>query len=209
MNNHASVDLNDKVNGSGTSGKSRSRKPLVLILVVSVLPVFAAYFIFFTGWGMPENTVNKGQFIEPVSLQPLVTEDEWARFQEDKKWRLVVPVNSPCEEACQQNLYTTRQVHIRLDQRSKRVERLAYFSEGISETEKGRILEAHPQLKVLSARNAESWFGSLSLPESIATDYYLLVDQEGMAMMAYDGNQHGNEVLKDLKRAIKFSIDYQ
>jgi len=37
----------------------------------------------------------------------------------------------------------------------------------------------------------------------------LLIDQEGFAMMSYTTAQHGNELLKDIKRALKYSIDYQ
>lgn len=190
----------------------RSRKPLVIMLLVAVLPVVGAYVVYFTGLFMPDSTVNAGSFIDPApSLELLVSEQEWKEITEDKKWRLLLPVPSPCSDACQQNLYTTRQVHIRLDQKSQRLQRLAVLSSSISDAERQELAENHPRLKVLSTsiESHPDWFNQLSLPDGTESDYYLLVDQQGLAMMVYDQRQHGNEVLKDLKRAIKFSIDYQ
>lgn len=191
---------------------NRSRKPLVIMLMVAVLPMVGAYFVYFTGLFMPESTVNAGRFLSPASsIQGLASEEEWGEITEDKKWRLLVPVPSPCSEACQQNLYTTRQVHIRLDQKSQRLQRIAVLSSSVSEADRQAIVAEHPRLKLLdtSLETSRAWFAELSLPEGLASDYYLLIDQEGRAMMAYDQAQHGNDVLKDLKRAIKFSIDYQ
>ena len=54
-----------------------------------------------------------------------------------------------------------------------------------------------------------TWQQQLVLPETVNNHYYLLVDQEGFAMMVYTSEIHGNDLLKDLKRALKFSIDYQ
>lgn len=190
----------------------RNQKPLLIMLAVAVLPVVGAYFVFFTGIGMPGQTVNAGKFLEPaVSLEALVSDAQWENIQTEKKWRLVLQIDQSCDEECQSNLYTSRQVHIRLDQRSERMERLAVFSPSFSEDEKQAILKEHPRLKDVStdSQNQSAWFDSLNIPESISGEYYLLVDQEGRAMMLYDSSKHGNDVLKDIKRAIKYSIDYQ
>lgn len=206
------ADVNKHNRGDESQEKIRSRKPLVVMLVVAVLPMFGAYFVFFTGIGMPKSTVNSGSFVQPaLSLEGLVSEEEWQAFSSDKKWRILIPVAYPCSEECQQNLFTTRQVHIRLDQRSERVERYALFADGTPDDVKNEILADHPRLKVLavSTHVKEAWFGQLKLDDDVKEDYYLLADQESRAMMAYDVGQHGNDVLKDLKRAIKFSIDYQ
>lgn len=196
---------------SGTQN-NKSRKPLIIMLVVALLPMLGAYFVYFTGVFIPDHTVNAGRFVEPAqSLESLVSDDEWQEILSDKKWRLLLPVPSPCEQACKNNLYTTRQVHIRLDQKSKRLERLAVLSEHLSEQEVQQIKQDHPRLNIIASPLEQStdWFEQLQLPEGVVDHYYLLVDQEGRAMMVYDNSQHGNDVLKDIKRAIKFSIDYQ
>lgn len=189
-----------------------SRTPLIIMLVVALLPMLGAYLVYFTGIFMPSTTVNAGVFISPASsLEPLVSEEEWSDIQSNKKWRILIPVSQPCSDDCAQNLYTSRQVHIRLDQKSKRLERIALLPSSFSETEIQTLKNEHPRLKISATtiEQASNWLSQLALPEGLAKDYYLLVDQEGRAMMAYDNTQHGNDVLKDLKRAIKFSIDYQ
>ena len=191
---------------------NKSRKPLIIMLVVSLLPMMGAYLVYFTGFMLPENTVNAGQFISPAhSLESLVSKQEWESIKQDKKWRMLLPVSENCNEACSANLYTSRQVHIRLDQKSKRLERMALISSKLDDEARTKLQEDHPRLRFLSTslEQAQPWLEQMNIPATTALDYYLLVDQEGRAMMVYDQAQHGNEVLKDLKRAIKFSIDYQ
>lgn len=195
----------------------KSKKPLLAILLVSVLPIAAAYFVYFTGVGMPDDTVNAGRLLSPANhVAEILTdgnEDVLQAVQDDRKWRLFLPITADCGENCQKNLYTTRQVHIRLGEKSKRVERYAVNLAG-EEGEKflAGIAEAHPLLEQVTISRArwDDWIGTTDLnlnPDE--TPYYLLVDQEGFAMMAYTADIHGNDLLKDLKRALKYSIDYQ
>jgi len=192
--------------------KNKSRKPLIIMLAVSLFPLMGAYFVYFTGFMMPSNTVNTGYFISPTApIQPILNTEEWQVIVSDKKWRLIIPVPYPCNESCEANLYTSRQVHIRLDQKSKRLKRMAILSSGFTQEARKKLQEAHPRLAFIEAtlESKKLWFDSLVKPAALSTDYYLLIDQEGQVMMAYDEKHHGNDVLKDLKRAIKFSIDYQ
>jgi len=190
--------------------KPRSRRPLIIILGVSVFPILAAYFVYFTGIGMPSQTVNAGKFIEPaLSVETLISDEQWEAFQQNKKWRIIVPISEPCVDSCEQNLYTSRQVHIRLAQRSERVERFAAPLNELSDATKAHLAKDHPRLEFVDAplQQTKTWFAQL--PKELGNDFYLLVDQEGRAMMSYDSSIHGNLILKDLKRALKYSIDYQ
>jgi len=193
-----------------TEAKPRSRRPLIIILVVSILPIALAYFVYFTGIGLPSRTVNAGHFIEPAkSVEALVGASTWSEFQADKKWRLIVPIGAPCDASCEKNLYTSRQVHIRLAQNSERVERYAAMTGQLQETALAEIKKEHPRLTFLTTPvdDVNAWIDTL--PDAISDDFYLLIDQEGRAMMSYDSSLHGNLVLKDIKRALKYSIDYQ
>ena len=194
----------------------QSRRTLIAILLVSILPVAGAWFVFFTGIGMPDDTVNAGELLQsPVHIKQLVGENspEWARLDKHKVWRLLLPIGEQCEQACQQNLYTTRQVHVRLSEKSSRVERIAINTAG----EAGNALLAdiareHPRLKKIDV-DPQAWQQWLARSGNTLNNkqnpFYLLMDQEGFAIMAYTTEQHGNELIKDLKRALKFSIDYQ
>lgn len=205
--------------------KSKKAYTMWILLAISVLPIAAAYFIYFTGIGMPDTTVNSGQLLPRAELiKSLMSEEEWQEIEADKKWRLLIPVPENCDKVCRANLYTTRQVHIRLSEKSIRLERLALvlgqnYVEGTSQKVKDALQVDHPHLRFLSSGSKEwsEWKTSIHLPPNSSVEQekidnnqvYFLVDQEGRAMMVYSETQHGNEVLKDIKRALKYSIDYQ
>ena len=213
---------NEHINTSKVSGEnvgeSRTPKkkswPLFILLTVSILPIFAAYFMYYTGLGVPETTVNAGKLLpKAISVSNLIEQEEYESLFKIKKWRMLVPVVSPCGELCQDNLYLTRQVHVRLGEKGLRVGRIAVNLGG----EEGEqyltsLADEHPKLESVSAdQNIWQQWVSQSNSELMLNsgNYYLLVDQEGNAMMAYDKTQTGNELLKDIKRALKYSIDYQ
>ena len=196
---------------------TKNHRTLVAIIVVAALPVILAYVAYFTGWGVPDNTVNAGQILSrPIHVKELFAKDDSALLEaisSNKKWRILLPIFENCDEICQKNLYTTRQVHIRLSEKGARLERYALNLGG----EKGRaylesIKSEYPYLKVQDA-NYLRWFQWIDSAQSglsnLNQHFYFLMDQEGYAMMLYTDQQHGNELLKDLKRALKYSIDYQ
>ena len=123
----------------------------------------------------------------------------------------MLPITAACNESCQNNMYTTRQVHIRLGEKSERVERFALnAANDIGQRLYDDLKKEHPLLKLENVDPAvwKMWVQDIPELEQAEQHVYLLVDQEGVAMMAYT-NQHGNDLLKDIKRALKFSIDYQ
>lgn len=190
----------------------KGKRTLLLILLVSVLPVAAAYLAFFTGIGVPSHTVNHGALLpEPLNTKEILSASTWERISQDKKWRLFIPVTLPCEQGCQDNLYVTRQVHTRLGEKAPRLERyLINLSGSEGEQYFQQLQKDHPLLQLESVEPATwaSWVAqSPFLQNQEPRPWYLLVDQEGVAMMLYR-DQHGNDLLADIKRALKYSIDY-
>lgn len=201
---------------NSTNTVKTSRRTLIAILAVSILPVAGAWFVFFTGIGMPDKTVNAGQLLSsPVYFKDLLggSNPDWLNLDQHRAWRLLIPITEKCEQACQKNLYTTRQVHIRLGEKSSRVKRVAINLAGEAGNRFYESLKReHPRLMKLDI-DIQSWrqwlLASGQQLDNNQTPYYLLMDQEGHVMMFYTAEQQGNELLKDLKRALKFSIDYQ
>jgi len=199
---------------SDEQAQKKGRRTLLLVLAVSVMPVAAAYIMFFTGIGVPSNTVNNGVLMEkPLSIKEIMPAEQWESVTNDKKWRLLLPLGETCDAACEKNLYTTRQVHIRLADKSGRLERyLVSYGGTKSDAYAEKIKPEHPLLKHVSVSKRDwlHWIEqSPIIQQTLSQPYYLLVDQEGGAMMVYTEKQHGNELLKDIKRALKYSIDYQ
>ncbi len=196
---------------------AKNRKTLLLILAVSIAPIALAYFSFFTGIGVPKNTASFGEIINPaINLQGLLEQDNtelYKQMMENKKWHIFIPIGESCNKACQDILYVTRQVHIRLGEKSTRVDRVAVYSGSTDLEEKAAELKTeHPLLKTIAIEKKD-WENFISRGVTDANPeikpYYILVDQEGFAMMYYDNSVAGGDLLKDLKRALKHSIDFQ
>ena len=193
--------------------KAPPKKELYWILACSLIPMLAAWISYFSGFGVPKETVNHGRLVMSApSLEGVLSKDDWARVHADKKWRVLHLVGAPCEAACEAALYLTRQIHIRLSQNSERVERIALVDPTfVSTAQREALQRAHPRLHILNVDRAQQqrWLSSVERGLAVAASDYWLVDQEGRAMMLYDAGQDGNDVLKDLKRVLKYSIDYQ
>lgn len=182
------------------------------ILAVTVVPILAAYIAYYTGWGVSENTVNQGHMLTPAQgvaeLLQNATGDK-PNFENNRQWRLLIPVTQECNEQCQRDLYLTRQVHIRLGDKADRLERYAVnLSASGGEQYLQTLAQDHPKLKHFSVTPQawQAWLADTNAPTDLNTEHFvLLVDQVGFAMMFYDQNNDGNQLLKDIKRVLRYS----
>lgn len=185
---------------------------LIIIVLVTVVPIVAAYLAFYTGVGVPQRTVNEGILLEKArNVEGLFghADGDLPNLEDNSHWRLLVPVPPDCSQACQKNLYVTRQVHIRLADKASRVERYAVNLAG-SEGEQylAEIAPDHPRLKYFTVPWGvwSDWLEGSGVPTDLNEEpYYLLIDQTGFAMMYYTSQHEGNQLLKDLKRVLRFS----
>jgi cytochrome oxidase Cu insertion factor (SCO1/SenC/PrrC family) len=183
------------------------------IMLVVLLPMVVAYGMFYTGIGIPTGTANKGILLDPpqaaqdLDLRELDGQ-EW-RPSGPKKWRWIIPGAAECSETCQQNLYLTRQVHIRLAEKSGRVERIyLLLDEQIDVATQNFLAHEHPHLHVLKAEPArlrEAMKAAGIADDVNFDDHYFLMDQEGIVMMAYTPAHTGQQLLDDIKRMLKYS----
>lgn len=201
---------------SESTGKKKSSLPMVIILVVSIVPIVGAYIAYYTGLGVSADTVNEGTLLKsdpPANIIDLLNlaEGEKPDYERNYAWRLIVPIPEYCNQACQDNLYTTRQVHIRLGEKAERVERYAALIGGqASEDYYQNIREEHPRLKAFSISRDQwlQWLQASNVPQSMEQEhYYLLIDQIGFAMMFYTSAHEGSQLLKDIKRILRYSLD--
>lgn len=192
--------------------QKRSSWPLFAILAITVLPIIAAYVAFFTGVGVPDETVNEGELIAPAKNVTTIlanAEGDIPSFKDNLNWRVLIPIPEQCGDVCQRNLYITRQVHIRLAEKGDRLERFAVNIGGAEgESFLQSIKAEHPGMKqfAVSREVWDEWLRDSNIPDNLNHDhYYLLVDQVGFAMMFYTTRQDGNQLLKDLKRVLRYS----
>ncbi|MDO6747561.1 hypothetical protein [Gilvimarinus sp. 1_MG-2023] len=201
---------------SAKKSKRRGQIQAVLLMLVVALPMVAAYTIYHTGWGMPQGTVNKGVLLQPPQLLSELTPRlsdgaEWDIKSEEKRWRYVIPGHAQCDSICMENLYLTRQVHIRLNEKARRVERIyLLLDDDLSPELAEHIAQEHPKLRVMQVANTEfnSALAATNFADnSVKAGRYFLMDQEGYLMMAYHRDDQGGELLKDIKKMLKTSYE--
>ncbi|MBB3063595.1 hypothetical protein [Microbulbifer rhizosphaerae] len=206
MNNNYNPATEEKPTGVG-------RFQALSVIASVVLPMLAAYIVFRTGIGMPEGTVNQGELLQPprsIEHLPLLKPSgtRLDLLSESPRWRYLILPGGDCTAECEKLLYTTRQVHIRLGEKADRVERLLVSATPLSEERRAQLREQHPRLRFAVQESAalDGLLRDTNHPrlERVST---LLVDQRGFAMMVYDNHHSGNQLLKDIKRLLKYSYD--
>lgn len=187
-----------------------------LVVSAITLPMILAYAIFKTGWAMPTGTVNKGDLLVPATaISGLTLLDQKGQTVDllvgKKMWRMVVVANNDCDEQCFQQLYTSRQVHKRLSEKSVRVDRLFLNTSANYSTKLKSALDTdYPRLKQYRV-SAAAWSALMSntnaaqAPLNGHNVYY--IDQQGFAMMSYQPTHEGADLLDDIKRLLKYSYE--
>ncbi len=197
--------------------KKRSQWQMLGILGAVFIPMALAYTLFKTQLGVPDGTINNGELLPvPQQMTELKMSDldgtPWPGSEMLDKWWMVVPVTANCGESCQQGLWVTRQVRTRLNEKRVRVKRLALLLDGAEIPE--ALAGEHPDLAWKRVSNYDEWSRSQAedidtptLLETAPQRGYFVVDQQGWAMMAYDSRQSGNDLLKDVKRLLRYSYE--
>ncbi|WOX03930.1 hypothetical protein [Microbulbifer pacificus] len=194
-------------------GAGLSRWAGIAVFSAVAVPMLAAYIVFYTGLGMPKGTINQGELLTPAKN---VTDIELLSDNGDKilladeapKWRYLILGGEQCAAECEKLLYTTRQVHIRLGDKAHRVERMLVTADALSEQRLGELKSEHPRLRfsTVDRQQLDNWLANSDHPK-LAGPNALLVDQNGFAMMVYDNRNTGNQLLKDIKRLLKYSYE--
>ncbi len=209
MNDHTQTDAERQF-------QRRGRITAIALMTVVGLPMLIAYVLFQTGVGIPKGQVNQGELVDPPQRfsewQPETLDSEaWASNPEQKHWRFVIPIDAECTGYCRDNLYLTRQVHVRLGDKAHRVKRVILPVDGAPSEDTLDYLEAeHPGTEVVQP-DQPAMMASLAqtnVPgDPLEAGRYFLMDQEGFVMMAYEPEHTGNQLLKDIKRLLRYSYE--
>ncbi len=189
------------------------RMKLIVIIMLSAAPVIIAAVMYFGNVGVPSSTTNKGHLIIPPVSEDLLgvhpLQQQEATFQQldgNHKWLILVVGDSPCEAACQQALYISRQVNIALGKNAERVSRLLVTTHQDSGLQS--LLPEHPGLVIqdVSQEQVNRMIETVAEHDVLLESYdLLLMDPLGNIMMHYGWRQEGRDLLDDLKRLLKVS----
>jgi hypothetical protein len=140
----------------------------------------------------------------------------------ERRWTMLVPqAAGACDEACEQRLYLTRQIHMAMGKEFNRLRRL-FLSEdavaditlAVTELSDGHpappgfaqlLAEQHRGLKAL--RLEEGAYQRLFAEHSADPTIWYLVDPSGWIMMSYNSEVPYKDVIADLKFLLKNSSE--
>lgn len=202
-----------------SEGQKPTSKLQLWLIIVPLIGVFAGAYLL-----VPKNeaekarllsllgTSNKGVLLRPatpvVGLAAHYEGAPWVWAELKPKWRMIIPVTGGCDQACQDLLYISRQVHIRLDKNAHRVERvLLNLGAPLDDNTREFLAREHPYLKLVSA-DLEAFKALLAPTDAdwqAAQLRLFLADQQGDLMMYYTPEHEGGHILADLRHLLKYS----
>lgn len=155
-------------------------------------------------------TANRGSLLEPprqVNELPMRWDAQGEPAIPDPlepRWTLLIPVTGPCDEACQQTVYYTRQIRTAMGKYTNRIDRV-YLAIGADATFPRALRADNPKLKIVYTPTPD-WErlleGTANQGQPAA---YYLVDPAGWMMMYYRAGEDGKDVMADLKFLLKNS----
>ena len=190
-----------------------SRIKLALMFLLPILAVGLATLVYYTGFGLPKSTINKGELVQPPRLLDdirvrTMAGEEWRYGQGAHDWSLLVVNAGACAETCRERLYLTRQIRVALGRDADRVSRLFIQLDPADDADFDSFAsEQHPDLELLRADAGElkGLLGQAGDPDPVAEQPIYIVDQRGFVMMRYLARHSGHDTIADLRFLLKYS----
>lgn len=188
-----------------------NRRQFLILLAIFVLPVVAAYLVYFAFPGLrPTHTTNYGQLVEPARPLPaLALRDADGKPADASlfhgKWSMVYLAPADCADSCQKQVYLSRQVRTALALNARRLQRVYLAPDAASlAAARGRFAVEHPDLLLLADNG-----GAAAFFQPAVADALYMVDPLGNWFMLYppraDQDADFKGILKDLKKLLNQS----
>ncbi len=195
--------------------RKKRRVQFLLLAALFTAPVVAAWVAWqYMGTHGVMSTTNTGTLITPARvIAPLRLTTPMARTLPGDylrgRWTYVIfAPKDGCDEACQQQVFYTRQVRTSVNKDMHRVQRLLVLRQDPGESFVGQLQREHEDLQVaiVSAQEWPNLAGQFGIESDRADKLGLfLIDPLGNLMMAYGPEAPAKGVLKDLRKLLKVS----
>lgn len=193
----------------------RGRLILVILAVLFMLPVIAAYGLYFGGW-QPVRTTNHGELLMPVlpigDIELRTLQGDSLLFSDlRRRWALIyVEDAGDCQQACRHNLYVMRQIHVAQGKYQKRVQRVLITAQADDPSVLTHLAAAYPDM--LIAMGSKTGVSALikqfrgdkqQSPDDRSGIY--IVDPIGNLVMRFKAQSDPAGMRKDLERLLRSS----
>lgn len=194
---------------------SRSRRKLLLLLMVFILPVLAAYVIHKNPQWQPKSTRNYGVLYKPaVSLRnfTLLTQDNKPFTLETLrgKWSLIYIGADSCDQACQETLIKARDARWGQGTEATRINYYYIVTTDKFSGDIANLQKTYPGMIMLHAEAAQrsvflQQFQINKTQQPGSDNRLYLVDPVGVLLMQYPFGFRHIGLMEDLKYLLKWS----
>jgi hypothetical protein len=189
------------VNNMRSDTNTISRRKLIQLCAVALVPIGFAYVLYFIVEGkQPWGSTSKGKLQNPIisadTLGLKNSQGDVLHFSGQEVWWLLVVSERECVDACENALHLVRGVHVLLNKDMPRVRRGLLSLVTVPSEERGAttvVEKKYPQLSRFT--------GALGALEAGV----YIVDPLANIVLYYQYSEAGKPLLDDLKKLLKVS----
>jgi len=178
--------------------KSKSRRTLILVLAVFIIPVILAKLALSEHW-FNYGVTNKGKLVEhEITLEKMGL----ASADFEKKWLMIYLLPSHCEQLCKQTLHGVDNTYVALGKEMDRVQPVILAHHDLTAEQRQQFQENRWSVKATPALTKQLF----------KEQQVLIVDTLGNIVLSYtppDNDQSlplfGKSILADFKKLLKYS----
>jgi len=207
------VTTDPSENSAAVAPKKRTVMPLILVVLVSLAPVIAAFLVYYNPQWRPDGMVNYGTLVQPQ--RPLPTAEQLPATTLDGKpfdvrelrgqWLLVAADGAACPEDCAKKLYVQRNTHAMTGKNVERLSRVWFITD--DEPVPQKVLDAYVGTIMLRvdpddlAKFLTVPAGMASAQEALAQPIWI-IDPLGNLILEYPEDPDPLKVRKDIGKLL-------
>lgn len=156
-------------------------------------------------------TTNYGTLLNPpveIESEQLIELEygPWAALAHPT-FKLVVTNQGDCAEACQEMLYSVRQLHVRLNRDYEDVERGLLLVDQFDQDQTEQVMLKLPDTALLTPSSSEllESLTATNMPSLEDGPVLVMIDPSNLAMMTYTSEHTGSEILEDLEHLLELA----
>jgi hypothetical protein len=178
-----------------TESVTRSRRMLLLLTGLFMLPVAVAFLAYYSGW-RPAGSTNHGELLQPIRQLPALSQELTG------KWALAWVGDGACDSQCQTALVFARQTRLSLAADTARVNWVLLATDRCCNRE---YLEAAHKGLIAIDVSAERAGLLAVLPAQDLAHSLFVIDPLGNIVLRYDVRNNPRGLLEDMKKLLKLS----
>jgi hypothetical protein len=190
------------MNASAREVRARNLRTVVLLGALFLIPLVAAFGMYYGAGWRPAQRTNHGELILPVRELPRASASYGAKTF-THVWSLVYVGAGDCDDSCASALYVMRQTHLGLNNDMERVQRV-FVTAGDAPARESLVRE-YPGLVVIQTAGREGQELVRQFPASERAHAIYIVDPLGNLMMRVDSRANPKGLREDLTKLLKLS----